>query len=52
VYNIYLIEIELDFNIKEKDRQLSNQFWFDYDMSPLRVWLEHSISPLIHVQYV
>ncbi len=46
----------LDFNIKEKDSQLSKQNlaepWFDFDMSPLRVWLEHSISPLIHVQYV
>jgi hypothetical protein len=46
----------LDMNIKENDSQLSKQAsaecWFDFDMSPLRVWLEHSISPLIHVQYV
>ncbi|UJR15505.1 hypothetical protein I4U23_002448 [Adineta vaga] len=45
---------KFDFNIKEKDTSLSKQnfatSWFDYDMSPLRVWLEHSISPLIHVQ--
>ncbi|CAF1290773.1 unnamed protein product [Adineta steineri] len=43
-----------NFHIKEKEPQLSNEnfakSWFNYDMSPLRVWLEHSISPLIYVQ--
>ncbi len=39
-----------DFHIPENIGQLSNQSWFDYDMSPLRVWLEHSISPLLRVQ--
>ena len=48
----YLIEISIDFHIQNKPNQISNQSWFDYDMSPLRIWLEHSISPLIHVQLV
>ncbi|CAF1218652.1 unnamed protein product [Rotaria sordida] len=43
-----------DFKVNEKDSQtLKENFaesWFNFDMSPLRVWLEHSISPLIHVQ--
>jgi len=48
--NIPLLYISSDFHIQDNAGQLSNQSWFDYDMSPLRVWLEHSIAPLIHVQ--
>ncbi|CAF0800134.1 unnamed protein product [Rotaria sp. Silwood1] len=43
-----------DFKVNEKNSQISKEnfaeSWFNFDMSPLRVWLEHSISPLIHVQ--
>ena len=46
----------LDFKIKENDsvslKSNLTESWFNFDMSPLRVWLEHSVSPLIHVQYV
>ncbi|CAF3713044.1 unnamed protein product [Rotaria socialis] len=43
-----------DFQVKENDPEASTrnvaESWFNFDMSPLRVWLEHSISPLIYVQ--
>ncbi|CAF1114048.1 unnamed protein product [Adineta ricciae] len=43
-----------DFHIQGKDISFAKTnlttSWLDYDMSPLRVWLKHSISPLIYVQ--
>lgn len=47
-----LIDICLDFHIHEKLDQPSQQSWFDSDLSPARVWLEHSIAPLIRIQSV